>query len=690
MLRTAGTIVLSLATMASAACALEAPDDAASRVTTSDELRTAAGQTNAGAITAVAPNYGQIPAFKLPFQCGEQWRLSTHGGLISGHRNVETEADFFRVDGGVDFGISHTVGNPVLATASGIVHQRIDSQGGLEIDHGGGWFTLYLHMTGLIVNQGDRVYAGQQIGVVGSVGVDHAHLHYELMFDGLQGPVDGDGDSDDDDLDETVPTWFDGTQYRLAERAPADDPRATSTNACAGGGGAQSGIQFGTNYVYPYRDAAYFFARETGSNGLIFKQWNGSWTTNRFGDTLAGNPAVANFNSQLHVVARTSDNRLRHRWYDPVTASWGAETFPGTMNGDPDISPYALNGQLQVVARDGGNHLFQWWFTHGQGWQQGAIPNSSDIAVAGTPALATYSVKTPWVVAPDMGDFQVVARAASDGALWMWSYDSMGGTGWQRTKTPGVGTSDPAVVVFNNQFHIFVRGTDNKLVHMFRTPATAWSSESLSVLPAGTPAAVVRRNELHVFVRTTANALVDCWWAGSWRCDSLPGQISGDPKAMIYQDPFYTGSNNPQLQVAARGTDGVMWHWWAGVGEAWGRESFGVSIAEPGTSAPPPPPPTCAAPTNPPTTKSWINIFTTAIGRSGTSSSCPQVGQSFTDTNPQYVFCRRWGEIVSDSSGNFNHYWLWTDLDTGGKGWISAYYIADQGNDQANGIPDCP
>src|SRR5690349_9695824 len=83
--------------LAIAACALEGFDDAASRVTTSDELRTAAGQTNAGAITAVAPNYGQIPAFKLPFQCGEQWRLSTHGGLISGHRNVETEADFFRV-----------------------------------------------------------------------------------------------------------------------------------------------------------------------------------------------------------------------------------------------------------------------------------------------------------------------------------------------------------------------------------------------------------------------------------------------------------------------------------------------------------------------------------------------------------------------------------------------------------------
>jgi hypothetical protein len=112
---------------------------------------------------------------------------------------------------------------------------------------------------------------------------------------------------------------------------------------------------------------------------------------------------------------------------------------------------------------------------------------------------------------------------------------------------------------------------------------------------------------------------------------------------------------------------------------------------------PPPPPPTqvCVGPSSWPTTKSWINIFTTAIGRAGTSNGCSIVGRSYTGSNPQYVWCRRWGGEVRDSQGNFNHWWLWTDLDTGGRGWISAYYIQGQGDDQANDkntgrpIPPC-
>ena len=109
----------------------------------------------------------------------------------------------------------------------------------------------------------------------------------------------------------------------------------------------------------------------------------------------------------------------------------------------------------------------------------------------------------------------------------------------------------------------------------------------------------------------------------------------------------------------------------------------------------PPPQPACSAPSGWPGPLSHIALWKNAPGRSGTSNACPQVGSSKTATNPQYIYCRRWGGNVSDSDGNFNHWWLWTDLDTGGKGWISAYYIAGQGNDQANDmnsgkpIPSC-
>jgi hypothetical protein len=39
-----------------------------------------------------------------------------------------------------------------------------------------------------------------------------------------------------------------------------------------------------------------------------------------------------------------------------------------------------------------------------------------------------------------------------------------------------------------------------------------------------------------------------------------------------------------------------------------------------------------------------------------------------------------------DDRGNFNHWWLWTDLDSGGQGLLSAYSLGGQGNDQADDI----
>ena len=106
----------------------------------------------------------------------------------------------------------------------------------------------------------------------------------------------------------------------------------------------------------------------------------------------------------------------------------------------------------------------------------------------------------------------------------------------------------------------------------------------------------------------------------------------------------------------------------------------------------------CVAPSNLPTAKYHVNLFANADGRTGPDASCAKVGTSLASTNPQYVFCRRWGGEIKDSAGNYNHWWLWTELDQplNAPAWISAYYIQGQGNDQAddintgNPIPDCP
>jgi hypothetical protein len=40
--------------------------------------------------------------------------------------------------------------------------------------------TVYLHMSTIDVAQGSYVFAGQKVGTAGSVGADHAHLHFEV------------------------------------------------------------------------------------------------------------------------------------------------------------------------------------------------------------------------------------------------------------------------------------------------------------------------------------------------------------------------------------------------------------------------------------------------------------------------------------------------------------------------------
>jgi len=104
-----------------------------------------------------------------------------------------------------------------------------------------------------------------------------------------------------------------------------------------------------------------------------------------------------------------------------------------------------------------------------------------------------------------------------------------------------------------------------------------------------------------------------------------------------------------------------------------------------------PPPPPCVPPPSHPSTTSSISLFADADGHTGTDNSCPKVGVRYAITNPLRAWCRRLGGLVSGSQG-YNHWWLWTELDqpVGALGWISAYYIQGQGNDQANGIPDCP
>jgi murein DD-endopeptidase MepM/ murein hydrolase activator NlpD len=87
---------------------------------------------------------------------------------------------------GVDFDVP--VGTPVRSTASGKVMLAGPVEGyGLEVvvAHGGGFRTLYAHLSRLAVAPGAIVKKGEVIAYSGKSGlVSTAHLHYEVLRNG--------------------------------------------------------------------------------------------------------------------------------------------------------------------------------------------------------------------------------------------------------------------------------------------------------------------------------------------------------------------------------------------------------------------------------------------------------------------------------------------------------------------------
>jgi len=80
-------------------------------------------------------------------------------------------------------------GTPIYATADGTVLRAGWNNGGygnlVEIDHGRGITTRYGHMSAILVQAGDHVTRGQQVGRMGSTGRSTGnHLHYEVRIDG--------------------------------------------------------------------------------------------------------------------------------------------------------------------------------------------------------------------------------------------------------------------------------------------------------------------------------------------------------------------------------------------------------------------------------------------------------------------------------------------------------------------------
>jgi hypothetical protein len=89
---------------------------------------------------------------------------------------------------GVD--LSGKEGEPVMAVNNGRVALTADhffTGNSVFVDHGGGIFTMYFHLSKILVKDGDKVEKGQTIGLVGSTGRSTGpHLHWGMRVNGAK------------------------------------------------------------------------------------------------------------------------------------------------------------------------------------------------------------------------------------------------------------------------------------------------------------------------------------------------------------------------------------------------------------------------------------------------------------------------------------------------------------------------
>jgi murein DD-endopeptidase MepM/ murein hydrolase activator NlpD len=106
--------------------------------------------------------------FLIPFKCSLKYYSDTY------YNHSAYSIDLNRGLPGDD------QGDPVFASADGVVVDIQDGNGQVAIKHEGGYITVYAHMWPYYVKEGNRVRAGQKIGEVNDRGADPGahHIHY--------------------------------------------------------------------------------------------------------------------------------------------------------------------------------------------------------------------------------------------------------------------------------------------------------------------------------------------------------------------------------------------------------------------------------------------------------------------------------------------------------------------------------
>jgi hypothetical protein len=285
------------------------------------------------------------------------------------------------------------------------------------------------------------------------------------------------------------------------------------------------------------------FPSQTGNVILRPNRDNPFPLSPRLPTTSPSNPASIVYNLQQHFFLNTgTDGKIRHVWWDPSTVPgiWGSDQWngPGGRTSAPaaagDLATMVYGQQMHIFYRgtDGGIYRVFWddasqvmfWdqWTGGPGGRTSAPP------AAGDPATMVYGQQQHiFYRGTDGGIYHIFWDAAK--SLFFW--DQWVGGPYALTSAPAA-AGDPATMVYPlyQQQHIFYRGTDGRIYQVFRGPAgfgppTQWGGPGANTT-SPTPAAV------------------------------------GDPATMVtpwsqQQDIFYRGRPDNETD------DGIYHIWWA-------------------------------------------------------------------------------------------------------------------------------
>jgi hypothetical protein len=319
---------------------------------------TAAGVVAGMAIVAPA-TASAAPNFQLPFQCNDKWRLNTWDSGHAPALDMVHEPQ------------SNTEGQLLIAPAAGTVNQSFyHSNAGnvIQINHGGGHFTTYIHLQSRAVAAGARVSQGQTIGRVGHTGPTSngvPHLHYEQGFDS-----NGDGSASWGFAGaERVTARFNGVNY--GPGAGGEWRNVVSRN-CGGGGGSSDDVTgdglpdlvgrtaSGDLLLYPHSGSVN--GESTWRSSTKVSHGWGGMTTVLLGDVtgegrsdLIGRTA----NGDLLLYPHSGTVNGEATWWNPTKVGHGWDGMTNillddvTGDGKGDLVGQTANGDLLLYPNSG-------------------------------------------------------------------------------------------------------------------------------------------------------------------------------------------------------------------------------------------------------------------------------------------------------------------------------------------------